>query len=128
MALTKNSACLASKTMSSILCYAVNLIRGGFRGGGAPDPSPPPLFLLVKFFQRPIFALLPILASKSVLIDPKCLLCVFVTVKIQFDNTSTCRYLIILVLRSVAMLLSAFGPPLYRNSGSTPAFYSHGFV
>ena len=32
-------------------------------------------------------------------------------VKIQFDNTSTCKYSIILALRSVAMLDCAFRPP-----------------
>ena len=34
-----------------------------------------------------------------------------VTVKIQFDNTSICKYSIILALRSVAMLISSFAPP-----------------
>ena len=39
------------------------------------------------------------------------IVCVCVTVKMQFDNTRTCKYSIILALCSVAMLLRAFGPP-----------------
>ena len=39
------------------------------------------------------------------------------TVKIQFDNTSTSKYSIILALRSVAMLPRAFGPSIFENSG-----------
>ena len=50
----------------------------------------------------------------------KCLLCVCVTVKIQFDNTSTCKYSIILKLRSVTLLPRSLGLPLFKNSGSAP--------
>ena len=37
--------------------------------------------------------------------------CVCATVKVQFDNTCTCKYSIILAIQSVAMLPHAFGPP-----------------
>ena len=49
-------------------------------------------------------------------------MCVYITVKTQFDNTSTYdRVLIILTLHLVAMLDHAFGPPSpFRNSGSAP--------
>ena len=72
------------------------------------------------------------------------IVCVCVTVKIQFDNTKTCKYSIILALRSVVMhphvfdntktckysikltLHSVvmhphvFGPPMFKNSASAP--------
>ena len=42
------------------------------------------------------------------------IVCVCVTVKVQFDNTSTCKYSIILAIRSVAMLLVHLGPPIQK--------------
>ena len=38
------------------------------------------------------------------------MVCVCITVKIQIDNTRTCKYSIIFTLRSVAMRIRAFGP------------------
>ena len=40
------------------------------------------------------------------------IVCVWVTVEIQFDNTSAYKYSIILTLRSVAILPCAFGAPI----------------
>ena len=48
------------------------------------------------------------------------IVCVCITVKIQFDNT--CKYPIILTLRSVDMRPRVFGPP-FKNSGSAPGYY-----
>ena len=49
-------------------------------GGGITRPEPPlPYFYLYKFFQSPVVALTPILASNQfIYIDLKCLLCVCV--------------------------------------------------
>ena len=56
----------------------------------------------------------------TILTDLKCLLCVCVTVKIQFENTSTHEYSSYspsgLSLYSIARL-----GPLFRNSGYAPA-------
>ena len=41
--------------------------------------------------------------------------CVCVTVKIQFDNTCTCKYSKLLALCSVAMLLHVFRPPQFKK-------------
>ena len=67
---------------------------------------------------------MPILDSKSVYIYIvlKCLLCVCATVRIQFDNTSTCKCSIIILctLRSVAMLNRAFAPPPHSKIVDLP--------
>ena len=63
-------------------------LSGADLGGGAPGP-PSPIFAC-KIFYSPIFALMTILTSSN--IDLKCLFCAYVTVKIQFDNTSTCTW------------------------------------
>ena len=54
-------------------------------------------------------------------IDLKCLLCVYVTVKIQFGNTSTHEYSS--YSPSTRSLCSiAYLGPLFRNSGSAPVY------
>ena len=66
------------------------LSRGGFRG--ATRPAPPPLFLLVQTFYSPIFALMPIPVSNQFIYRSKMsIVCVYVTVKTEFDNISTCK-------------------------------------
>ena len=57
----------------------------------------------------------------------KCLLCVCATVKIQFANTSTCKYSIKPTLRSVAMLPRAFGPP-YSKILDPPLLNNHDWL
>ena len=59
-------------------------IGGGFRGG--TRPRPPPIFTCKKYLESYIY---PYDNKYSSYIDLKCLLCVYVTVKIQFGNTST---------------------------------------
>ena len=46
---------------------------------------------------------------------------VCVTVKIQFDNSSTCKYSIILTL---CLASSCVWAPVLKNSGSAPSFLS----
>ena len=87
--------------------------RGGFRG---PTRPAPPIFTC-KFFldyKSPIiFALMPMLqficrSKMSIL----CVcVCVCLTVKIHFDNTSACKYSVILAFRSVPKFVHAFAPP-----------------
>ena len=57
------------------------------------------------------------------IIDLKCLYCVRVTVKIQFDNAITCKYSIIFTIRSVAMLPRSLGSSVLKNSGQAPVMY-----
>ena len=52
------------------------------------------------------------------------IVCECITVKIQFDNTRTCKYSIILIPCSVAM---RFGPPYSKILGSAPG-YIHVFA
>ena len=60
--------------------------RGGFRLGGGTSPGP------LKNLLEPYFCPDAKTSFKiSSFRDLKCLLCVCATVKIQFDNTSTCK-------------------------------------
>ena len=79
-------------------------IRGGFRGPTRPGP---PYFFYKNYFESKIYPNDNMYISY---IDLKCMLCVYVTVTVQFGNTSSC-VLIILTLRSVAMLDCAIVPP-----------------
>ena len=81
-------------------------IKGRFRGRTRPRPPYVSLSYICPYDN-----------TYSLYIDLKCLLCVYVTVKIQFDNTSTYEY-------------SSYSPyarshvwaPLFRNSGSAPVY------
>ena len=55
------------------LFYVWVILAGADLGG---HQAQSPIFLLAKIFSRPLFALMPIPASKSVHIDLKCLYCV----------------------------------------------------
>ena len=82
---TVNVECPYDMQMSSNieLCY----VRGGFIGGGAPGQAP--LFLVVKIFTA---LYLPLCQHFSSYVDVKCVFCLCMTVKIQFDNNRTCKY------------------------------------
>ena len=81
---------------------AVDVSKSGAVLGGHQGRPPPLIFTCKHFFRAVHLPFCQYLLQN---------VCVCVTVKIQFDNTSTCKYSIILPLRSVAMLLSPFGPP-----------------
>ena len=71
-----------------------------------------PLFLLVNFFRALYLPLYQNLLQNQFICRSKMsTVCVCATVKIQFDNISTCKYSVILALRSFVMLQPAFGPP-----------------
>ena len=81
--------------------------RGGFRGGGT-RPGTPPTFTCKTFMESYIY---PYGNPYSSYIDVKCLLCVCVTVKIQFDNTSTYEYSSCSPSAQSLVLDRAFAPP-----------------
>ena len=77
--------------------------RGGFRGGGTKPR--PPLFLLVKHFYSPIFALCQYLLKNQFMYRSRVSTVCGATVKIPI------LYSIIPTLRSIAMLPYAFDLP-----------------
>ena len=91
-------------------------IRGGFRGGG--HQAREPLFLLVKFFRALYLPLYQYLLQNQFMYRSKMsIVCVFVTDKIQSDNTSTqhtCP-----TLGRYAHYACSPPPPL-KNSGPAP--------
>ena len=58
----------------------------------------------------------------TILTDLKCLLCACVTVKMQFDNTSTYEYSSYSPSCLLLCSLACLGPPPFRNSGSAPDY------
>ena len=89
------------------ICFQASTSTSGADLGGAQQA-----FFTCQIFLEPYIGHWPLCQYYfSSYIDLKCLLFVCVTVKILFDNTSICKYSIILTLCSVAMLLHAFATP-----------------
>ena len=94
-------------------------IRGGFRGGGRPG-SGPPIFTCKNYLESYIYHYDNTYSSH---IDLKCLLCVYVTLKIQFGNTNTDEYSSyspsaqsLCLIARLAPHSEILDPPLYISS------------
>ena len=91
--------------LSDIMLY----IRGGFLDG-PPGPGPP-IFTYKNYLESYIY---PYDNTYSSYIDLKCLLWVYVTVKIQSGNTSTHEYSSFSPSARLLCSIMLLGPPIQK--------------
>ena len=101
-------------------CISVRTNLTNYQGRikGGPPGLGPPIFTCKNFLESYIY---PYDNTYSPYIDLKCLFCVCVTVKMQFDNTSTYEYSSYSPSSRSLCLIACLGPP-FKNSGSAPDY------